>query len=154
MKKYAFIFLLFTNLNAFAYDKGYHCHYLLDLVVYNQTSSECHLSQVTMERGAVYSKYLHTFIRASEVSQPYTFIVDGDAINEIDAGLSYQCGEDKFVTFHIKKTVMPPGYWSGYIENADGNIASLSNMEALFNIVPSRCRAAPAQIQTIELFLI
>lgn len=150
MKKYLFISLIFCQ-SALAYDaRSMYCHYSFALVIKNNTQQTCSLNQQIIKQGEIYSKEIPLTLLPGEESKPYEFL-DYEPTGP-DVVLSYQCGDDKFVTVETLRfrtdTLSPkPEYdfWGRkrylYITEYHmiGSIISLSNINAHYETSPGDC---------------
>ncbi len=139
MRKYYTVLLVLIGSSAFACD-FFSCQYLLDIIIKNNTNSECHLIQHKINSGRfgadlVFDKELAhiSTIAAGQKSKAFRFY--DDVYYRHHVVLTYQCGDDKFITLDSTRNAyagitMPLlGMWTVVI---NGLVTSASNMDASY----------------------
>ncbi len=152
MKKKIALVLCISSSLAYATIPRSLCPYLLDVIIQNDTGTDCHLIQQTMNTGNTRSTDLPLTIPATQKSPPYTFETEigmplPGATEEISVTLTYQCGNDKIVTFDSKKIIT-----KGFLyktSSITGLATSLSGIDADYITTKSRCSAYPPSPDTI-----
>ena len=139
MKKGFLCVIGFCSSWAYAADMTL-CNYLFDIVIQNNTGTQCRLVQQSFNTGNTYSKTLPLVINAGEKSVPFTFETKiGFAAEDVDIDLSYSCGNDKMVTFKSKKMIEKYVVYNS--ATFEGLASSLSNMDADYVVQPQKCYA-------------
>lgn len=138
MKKNIIAVLLFATSPIFACSSCV-CPWLLDIVINNQTSSECRIFQQVIAQGQVYSKSVPIVIPAGQTSKPYSIDVE-DRTYIANVTLSYQCGDGQFATFTSERT-LTRSFLFGDTETVKGTVLSLSNIDASYTTIPSDCNS-------------
>lgn len=125
MKKLVLI-LLCCTLQALADDKPPSCpnYRFFEISVKNNTDSVCTIMQETLRRGYLEKTFFPTSIKPKEEKQ--IIIVRDYAFQGSDLVLSYQCGDDKFVTIESERDIWAEDqkYVKGWIWSAAGMDAS------------------------------
>lgn len=143
MKKYLFILLLSFSTAIFACSKCV-CNDWLYIVIVNSTNTSCHLYSQSLEDGAIYTRQLPLEIQKGTQSAPYNFVGNkhysfvGNKI--INVSLSYQCGDDKFVTIQSQR-IFEEGFFTDE-EKLSGIVTSSSNLDATYSSKASECDIA------------
>ncbi len=137
MKKYFLCLLLSVSSTLFACDKCM-CPDLFDIVVFNNTGSDCSLVGSSIENGEFYSKTLPLKIIVG-LSESYRFIYDQSS-GQTSATLSFQCGSDKFTTFRSERLL--EGIFQ-VTEKDKGEVTAFSNLDPVYTIKKSTCNKSP-----------
>lgn len=137
MKNYFLCLLLSVTSSLFACDKC-RCPVLFDIIVFNNTDSDCTLEDSSIESGMFYSKHLPIKI-ITGLSESYQFMYDSHS-KQTSATLSFQCGNDKFTTFRSERLV--EGVFR-LVEKDKGDVTAMSNLDPVFTIKKSTCDKAP-----------
>ena len=148
MKKYFLILILVCPVAVSAADALY-CSSSISVVIKNNTQQTCHLTQQILKQGEMKSNEVPITILPGNESKPYQIHNFGKTGPDIV--LSYQCGEDKFVSIESARftttTVVStgPDFW-GKIYGRDvdeehliGAIVSLSNINAHYETSLDDC---------------
>lgn len=140
MKKYLFVLLLNLSSAIFACNACL-CHHWLDIIIVNGTDTSCHLYSQSLEDGITYTKQIPLNIQKGMQSEPYSFMDKA----KINVSLSFQCGDDRFVTVQSQRI-----YEQGFFSNGEklaGLVTSSSNLDAVYSSKASECNATkPAVI--------
>lgn len=154
MKKIIFIvmYLSLCGFSSFSHAEIDYCPYSLSIIIKNQTQDTCHLEQQNIqEYNTIQTKNnIPATIEAGQESQPYivyTLRRDGPNIS-----LTYNCGENKFVTISsVHLTLVSfrdsgnTDFWGrkiwdwNYKHQIIGSILSLANMSVKHDIKEANC---------------
>ena len=115
------------------------CKSLLNIVVENDTQTECHLIQQTINAGLSFTKKLPISIAPGETSSPYSMWGA-----TVDVVLGFQCGDDKYATF---STSLGGG---AKPKSIIGTTLSLANLDANFTAIPAACDLSIPSARTIH----
>ena len=117
---------------------AYNCEDILKIVIKNDTQTNCHLFQKQVKTG--YLKAFSEDIASGHESQPYVVMDDDWAFAHAysDIVLSFQCGNDQFITLESLKTNKKGVYT--YKPVVTGKILSLSNIDAHHSPSNGNCR--------------
>lgn len=138
MKKALSATLLYLPSMIFACDACL-CKSLLDIVVENNTDTECHLIQQTINAGLSFTKKLPITIAPGETSTAYSMWGA-----TVDVVLGFQCGDDQFATFN---TSLGGG---AKPKSVIGTTLSLANLDANFTAIPAACDLSIPTARTIH----
>ncbi len=148
MKKYFLIFMLVCPAIAYAVNSLF-CWYAISVVIKNNTQQTCHLTQQILKQGELKSNEVPITVLPGDETKPYKLQNFGKI--GPDVVMSYQCGNDKFVTIESARfttsTVVynPPDFWGReYGKSIDtdhliGAIVALSNMNAHYDLSDGDC---------------
>ena len=152
MKKHLFISVVFCK-SALAFDHidYMNCGYSFTIGIKNNTQQTCQLTQQIIKQGDIKSKEIPLTLPPGEESKPYK-IHDFKPTGP-DVLLSYQCGDDKFVTietlrFTTYTRASKPVSWdiwgrTWYTNIPEyhmiGSILSLSNINAHYETSQEDC---------------
>ncbi len=156
MKKYMALVLCISSSLGYAYVPRNLCPYLLNVIIQNDTGTDCHLIQQTINQGNTRSTELPLTVLAMQKSPAYTFETEvGTPLpgfsEDIDVTLTYQCGDDKVVTFDSKKTVVKGFLYHAY--SITGLVTSISNIDADYTATKGNCSGYPPNVDSITWML-
>lgn len=148
MQKYFLSFILVCPVTVSAAEALY-CSSSISVVIKNNTPQMCRLTQQILKQGEMKSNEVPITILPGTESKPYQLQNFGKTGPDIV--LSYQCGEDKFVSIESARfttTTMvskPPDFWGRIYgksvdeEHVIGAIVALSNINAHYETSQDDC---------------
>ena len=130
MKKYIIGLLVFASPTLFACSTC-DCNGLLDIIIKNNTSSDCYIIQQTVTKGMGWPGRDSAFkIIAGQTNIPYSFFG-----GEKNISLTVPCGDDKFATF-LSASFKDA---QSHEDAITGSVVSLSNIDAIYTTTAATC---------------
>ncbi|PJD90696.1 MAG: hypothetical protein CK424_08490 [Legionella sp.] len=125
MKKTAFFVLISSTIVCNAHECAtHHSDDFLTISIKNNTSFACHLNQTDLKQGKIHAlTTIPQQISSGQESRPIVI----HEWNTVDLSLTYQCGDNQFITIKSQK--------NGKMVKAI--VTSASNMNANYNTTPA-----------------